>query len=317
MAVQGWDDRNILGTFFQRYEARFEGSWANTLSLYNGASDRGTEEYGILGANPKMREWIGARQAGTINKKAYEIRNRPYESTLVIGQADLDREKTGMLQARIDDFAADAGADHWEDLLIDLVNNNGLCYDGQNFFDTDHAWGDSGTQKNSLGATEVPSSNVTTTTAPTPTEAANVILETTAHMLTIKNDKGREVNGQARNFLIVVSTVPLFSAVTQAIASNMLTGTVDNPLNGMKLGGFSYQVRMVSRLTSATEKIRLFRTDGGLKPFILQDEQGLEVNMLGRGSDFYFDNKAIKLGVDARRGAGYGLWEHAAEVTLT
>ena len=60
----------------------------------------------------------------------------------------------------------------------------------------------------------------------------------------------------------------------------------------------------------------MYRTDGPLKPFILQDEQALQVQMLGRDSDYFFENKAIKLGVDARRAVGYGMWEYAAKVTL-
>jgi phage major head subunit gpT-like protein len=61
----------------------------------------------------------------------------------------------------------------------------------------------------------------------------------------------------------------------------------------------------------------MFRTDGELKPFILQQEQDIEYNLLGRGSDYYFENKAIKLGVNASRGAGYGLWEHALQATFS
>jgi phage major head subunit gpT-like protein len=317
MSAKGFDDRNILGLYYAQYEERFQGSWANDVSLYNGDSDRAVEEYGLLGANPVMREWIGARQAGTINKNPYEIRNRKYESTLEIDGADLDRDKSGLLDANIGSFASDSGADHWENLLIDLINSNGLCYDGQNFFDTDHLWGDSGTQKNEVTATEIPAADVGTATAPTPTEAAAVILQMAGYMMTIKNDKGRAMNGQARNFLIAVSTVSLYSAVAQAVTANMLTGVTDNPLMGLRQQGFNFVPKLIPTLTSATAKVRMFRTDGALKPFILQDEKGMEVQLLGRGSDFYFDTGKIKLGVDARRGAGYGLWEHALSCTLS
>lgn len=319
MGVSGFDDRNIEGMFYGEYAARFEGSWASTLGLPT-ISDSAEETYGFLGANPAMREWIGARQAAVLNKKQFTIRNSPYEASMVIKETDLNRDKTGLLKARMGSFAGDAGADHWEDLVISLINSNGLCYDGQNFFDTDHSFGDSGTQTNALTATEVPSSNVGTATAPTPLEMANVILEMTAYMLTYKNDKGRDVNGQARKFVIMVSTAQLFSAAMQAVGGIMLStgsGTVDNPLKGFMGAGFSWEVKMVSRLTSATAKVRMFRADGALKPFILQEEQPLATDLLGKGSDFYFDNKAYKFGVDAIRAAGYGLWEHAAEVTLT
>jgi phage major head subunit gpT-like protein len=318
MGPSGFDDRNVRGLFLAAYEATFAGSYAEQLGMLV-PSTRGTETYGFLGANAAMREWIGARRAAVLNKTQFSIMNREYENTIAIKQSDLERDATGMLQARLNTFASDAGADHWQSLLVDLINANGLCYDGQNFFDTDHSFGDSGTQKNELTATEVPSANVTTADAPTPTEMANVILEQTAYMLGIVNDQGRPVNGQARNFHIQVQTPRLFSAAMQAISGNLLTGNVDSPLTGMKVGGFKYTVGLEPRINHADEakQVHLYRTDGGLKPFILQSERELEVDVLGKGSDFYFDNRAVKLGVNVSRAVGYGLWEFASRVTLS
>lgn len=316
MGVSGFDDRNIQGMFYGEYEAAFAGSYAAQLGMVVPSSSA-QETYGFLGANPAMREWIGARQAQILNKKQYTIINKPYEAAMVIPQADVQRDKSGLLAARMGSFAADAGANHWESLLVALIIANGLCYDGQNFFDTDHSFGDSGSQKNEIGATEVPASNVTTTTAPTPAEMAACILQSTAHMLTLVNDKGRPINGQARQFLIQVSTAALFSAAVQAITSNLLVGPVDNPLTGMKQGGFGYSVQLEPGITGATDKINIYRTDGRIKPFILQDEKPVETDVLGPGSDFWFENKAYKLGVDARRAVGYGEWAHAVRLTLT
>lgn len=315
--MPGFDDRNIIGLFQSRYEQRFEGSWARRLSLYNPDSNSAQEEYGIFGGFPKMREWIGARQGETIAQKAYQVRNRPYESTLVVKERDLGRDKTGLLEAYIGSFAEGVVVNQWEDLLTDLINDNGLCYDGHNFFDTDHQWGSSGVQKNSVTASDLAALNVTDPTAPTPTEMATVILSLVGHMLTLKDDKGRYVNGNARRFVVQVSTVPLYTAALQAISANLLTGLVDNPLTGLKIGGFQFDVLLIPSLTNATTKVRVYREDGELKPFLLQQEQDINYMLLGEDSDFYFENKAIKLGVDASRGAGYGLWEHAVEGTLS
>lgn len=317
MAVSGFDDRNVIGIFQSQNEERFEGSWAQSLSFYNPNSDRATESYGIFGGYPKMREWIGARQANTVNKKQYEVRNKPYESTLVVPQTLLNRDKSGMLTSYIGGFAEGVVINQWEDLLIDLINTNGNGFDAQPFFSASHSFGDSGTQKNLVTSSDVPALDVTTATAPTPTEMANVILGLTAHLLTLKDDKASYLNGNARKFVVVVATVPLFSAAVQAINGNMLTGNVDSPLTGMKLGGFSYEVKMIPGLTSATDKVFVFRTDGAFKPFILQEEQGIEYEYLGLGTEFYFENHAVKLGVNTSRGAGYGWWPHAIRGTLS
>lgn len=315
--MPGFDDRNIIGLVQSTYEERLGGSWAGRMSLYNPDSDSAVEEYGIFGGHAAMREWIGARQANTINKKQYEIRNRDYEATLVVPEKDLNRDKSGLLQAHVNNFVDSTVIYQWEDLLTALINANGACYDGQNFFSATHSWGDSGVQKNLVVAGDLAALNVGTATDPTPQEMAGAILALVGHMMTFKNDKGRYVNGNAKQFVVQVATVPLYSAAMQAITSNLLTGMVDNPINGMKLGGFKFDVLLNAGLTSATDKIRIFREDGALKPFITQEEQGIDYQLLGRGSDFYFDNKAIKLGVDTSRGAGYGQWTDAIDGQLS
>lgn len=317
MANQGFDDRNVIGIYRNEYQERFEGSWAQSVSLFNGNSNSASEFYGIFGAIGGLREWVGERQLQTISKKLYEVRNVPYEASLPIREIDLDRDKTGILSTYIGSFASEAAADHWEDLIAGLVNTNGNCYDGQTFFSTTHVWGNSGTQSNSVTASDVPALDVASTTNVTPYEMANVINGLAAQMLLVKNDKGRYVNGQARQFTIAVSTPQLYSAAVSALTQTVMQGIVDNPMAGFKNVGFDYKVKLIPSLTNAAAKVRLFRTDAKLKPFILQEEKPLETSLLGRDSDHFFKNKEIVLGVDGRRGAGYGLWEYAIEGTLS
>lgn len=314
--MPGFDDRNVIGLIQSAAEERFEMNWATGLSLYNGNSDRAAEQYGIFGGFAKMREWLGARQGNQVAQKQYEIRNRKYESTLVVKNDDLNRDKSGLLQAHIGDWVDGTIMYQWEDLVTDLINANSACYDTKNFFATDHQFEAETAQKNLLSSTEVAALDVATATAPTPTEMAAAILGITGHMLTFKDNKDRFVNGGARKFTVAVATVNLFSAAVQAISGNLLTGNVDNPLTGMKMGGFSYEVKMIPALTSATDKVFVFRNDGSLKPFLLQEEVGIQYKRLGEGSDFEFENDAIKIGVNTNRGAGYGQWMHAARGTL-
>lgn len=315
--MAGFDDRNVIGLFQSRYEELFNMNWARELSLYNPSSDRDTEQYGIFGGFPKMRQWIGARQAQTVAQRSYSIRNLAYESTLVVPQRMLDRDKTGLLSAHVGNFAQGCVANHWEDLLVALINTNGLCYDGQNYFDTDHQFEAETAMKNEVTDTEVPALNVTTATNPTSAEWSAAIMGLVGHMMTFTDDKGRYVNQTARKFAVAVSTVSLWTGLNTALTQNVQAGTVDNPLNGLRAAGYSFTPLFLPGLTSATAKVRMFRMDGELKPFILQQEQDIEYNLLGRGSDYYFENKAIKLGVDASRGAGYGLWEHAISGTFS
>lgn len=320
MGTTGFDDRNILGGFDIAARDAFAGSWASGISFYNGNSDRATETYGVLGANSAMREWVGARQAQILRKKEYSITNAKYESTLVIPKEEVERDKSGLLQERMSMFAQDVVAGHWESLGTTLLNAgaSGLAYDGVAFYSASHVWGDSGTQSNLLTSSALSALDVTTAAAPTPAEMARIILGVVAHMQGLKNDKGRLINGSARAFQIHCPTVNFYSAAVQAVASERLSesGQIDNPLRGLALAGFKFSVVPNYDLTD-TDAIQVFRTDGPLGALILQDEQEPELSVLGPGSDFYFENDAYKLGVNARRGAGYGFWEYAVNATIS
>jgi len=322
MANTGYDDRNIIGLFQALYEDRVDQSWAGKLSLYNGDSDRAEEEYGIFGGFPQMREWVGARQLQTIGKKTFAIRNRPFESSLPVREVDLDRDKTGLLEAYIGDYAEQVPAGHWEDLLIELINNNGVCYDGQNFFDTDHKFSASSSesqQTNEVTATQCPALNVATATSPTAEEAARALLQLVGYQQGFTNDRSRAVNGNAKDFLVMVKSVELHSAILEAVSSQNLSNTVSNPLTGLRMDNVKFEVIRVPSLSFAndTSRVMVFRKDGRLKPFLRQDEKAMEYDMLDRNSDHFKLNKELVMLLDARRGAGYGIWQHAIRGTFS
>ena len=64
------------------------------------------------------------------------------------------------------------------------------------------------------------------------------------------------------------------------------------------------------RMTT-TDVVYLFRTDGRMKPFILQDAVAPTVDFLGEGSDRAFLTNQYLFGVRAVRAAGYGQWAYA------
>lgn len=314
------DDANIIALFYNEYEPTPAGSWATALSFFNPESDRGKEKYGIFGSNPTFREWVGELQLDNLRKWEYEITNKRYAAALDITSAERRRDKSGLLERKLGTFARDSSADHWEDLLSTLINSNGLAYDGQNFFDTDHVLGDSGTIVNAATNTQIPSANVTTPTAPTPTEAANVLLEAVGHMQSFRNDRGRLVNGTARRFVVMVSTNLLFSAFRQAAAATTLTGNTDNPLRGLFADGYAFDIRLNPNVNVSGHgsMVHLFRADDPASlPFIIQQEVPVDVSLLGEGSDHYVKTDNYLLRAKTERGAGYGQFLSALRVTLS
>src|SRR5690606_13285187 len=82
----------------------------------------------------------------------YSLKNKHWESSLLIAKTDIADAKILKYGTPINVLAAEASY-HPDELTISVMvagETTGLCFDGQLFYDTDHAWGDSGTQSNDL-----------------------------------------------------------------------------------------------------------------------------------------------------------------------
>lgn len=310
----------IIGSFYEQLQSEWSNSWASKLGWLNTGSNQETETYKWLGNVPKFREWIGGRAAGKPKVETYSITNKLWEQTLEFNIDDLRRDKTGQIQLRIGELAQ-AGSAFWEDLITQLIIDDGVCYDGQNFFDTDHPIAESTTSsttaKNELTASEITALNVGTATEPTPDEAAKVLQGLVGYFHTFKNDQNHLINAQARSFMIMVATPQLWAPFSTAISQQTLTSGASNPVNGLKSMGYSFDLVMNPNLTSSTDLVRIFRTDAKLKPFILQQETDTQVTVIGAGSEEEFKNRRHLFGTSRIGNAGYGLWQYGIKATLS
>jgi phage major head subunit gpT-like protein len=307
--------RAVIGMYYAQLEVPNAGNWLNGVSnLFN--SDQASEQYPFLGQVPRMREWIGGRQAKGLSENSMTIKNKHYESTLEIALKDLRRDKTPQLQARVSEFAAEGDA-HWSTLVSDLIiaAPSALCYDGQYYFDTDHVEGKSGTQNNDIQVdiSTLPCAVHGAITAPSMEEMQQSIIKGIAAILSFKDDQGRAMNSNARSFLV---TVPIGLWV-QAVAavSAVTTAALQNNSNPNVLAGMKIDVQMIPELTW-TDSFAVWRTDSAIKGIIRQNETEPQVKLKDENSEFAFDNDAIQIGIDAWRGADYGLWQRACYVTM-
>lgn len=315
-----FDTRDVIGSFRRRFTQSYDSSWANLIAT-RVDTDKETETYRWLGSAYSPREWLGYRLERPTNRYTMSITNKKYETSYRFDVDDLRRTvKSGnQIPLVLADMARKAAV-YPETLFTTLITNgdtttSGLCYDGQQFFDTDHSEGDSGTQKNDLTASEIPSANVTTTTAPTPTEWANVLVEAIGYQYGWLDDAGDPSNGDARQFMVMVGTSSLYSGLVQAINLNSLSSGADNPLRG--LTGINVIPVLNPRRSAATAEFNMFRLDAETKPFIHQVEVDLETTMIGAGSETEYEEDAHKFGIKMVRGVGYGYWQHAMEVTFS
>ncbi|MGH8039293.1 MAG: Mu-like prophage major head subunit gpT family protein [Stenotrophomonas sp.] len=102
-------------------------------------STTGAEEYGWLGAFPSVREWIGDRVINGIETHGYTIKNKSYESTVGVPRDKIEDDQFGIYSPMMQEMGRSVAA-HPDELVFGLLRNGdkSLCYDGQNFFDTDH-----------------------------------------------------------------------------------------------------------------------------------------------------------------------------------
>ena len=310
MSAASLTSRAIIGEFYNTLEQNTGALWVPGTSMLI-QSDQESETYKWLGMAPTMREWVGGRQAKGFRDNGITIANKRFEATMEVLLDEMRRDKTGQVMIRVRELAERTNA-HWAKLLTALViaGESAVCYDNQFFFDTDHAEGDSGTQDNDITL------NIGTPTAPTAAEMETAILNSVQQILGFKDDTGEPMNEEAKSFLVMVP-VPFMAATAAALKNPVITDATGSRTNTItSLGGFSFELAVNPRLTWTT-KFATFRTDGQTKPFIRQEEQGVEVSAIAEGSELEFKERKHHYGVTASRNVGYGYWQHACLTTLT
>ena len=110
------------------------------MKVTSGGSD---ETYGWLGLFPNMRQWVGSRVVRSLAVHSFTIENLDFESTVSVPRNAIMDDKLGVFKPTFAELGH-ITRQHPEELIFDLLANgfDTQCYDGQNFFDTDHPVGD-------------------------------------------------------------------------------------------------------------------------------------------------------------------------------
>lgn len=298
--------RAVIGSFYAALE-QADAGWVNDLS-FKVQSNQASEQYAWLGMAPAMREWLGGRSATDLREFSYSLANKEHEATLEVTVPELRRDKTGQLNVRIGELA-DRVMSYPAKLLSTLIEagESTTGYDGQFFFDTDHAEGSSGTQDNDITYA------ASTGTTPTVDEMRTAIINSIKQILGFKDDRGEPMNENARTFAVMVPLTYWQQAIEAVTLPTVSAGGANVIPN---LPGFNIRVLPNVRL-SWTTKMATFRTDGRVKPFILQEEMPLSMKAVAEGSELEFNENKHRYGVDWSGNVGYGYWQHACLTTFT
>jgi phage major head subunit gpT-like protein len=132
----------VFNTAFQETE-----TWYERAAMTVPASTR-IMDYRFLLDFPMVREWLGDRQISSLEPKAYQVETKDWEATIEVDRNDIEDEQVGLYNPIVAALAQEARK-HPEKLIADLMTGGfaTACYDGKNFFATDHEVG-SGTASN-------------------------------------------------------------------------------------------------------------------------------------------------------------------------
>lgn len=270
--------------------------WHHLLSTR--VSSTGSQnDYAWMNDLPGMREWVGARVVHNLAASNYSLVNKHFESTIGVN-ADHIRDDNLGIYAPISQAHGEACAKHPDELLVNLLENGHAleCFDGQNFFDTDHPVNPKdasfGVYQNYWSSGKALSQ-------------ANFEFAMNA-MAAFKGEQGKKL--RCRGSLLVVPqalemTGRRILKQKLAIESNSADSAagVDNLTFGMA------DLLVIPELTSDTAWY-LLDTRKAIKPFVYQTREALRFVTKNRvDDDVVLEENMVKFYADQRDNAGFTL----------
>jgi len=260
-----------------------------------------TEKYAWLGRLNKMKEWVDTKQVESVIDKSYSLENLAFENTFGVDKFDILNDNVNGAYTRIRDLATQA-KEFPQILMIDRLIENGICYDGQNFLDTDHSEGDSGAQVNTASGAGVAIANIVTDF-----RAAR------ARMRALKDSKGNPIWRTAHGLNLVVLCPTALEGVFEELLNAAYISQTENVLKGAA----DLVVLPALDANDANDWYLCAYTNSGLAPFILQENQPAKFVAQEEESEGGFFHRTYHYGCEWYGNVGYGMWQMIQRIVNT
>lgn len=263
-------------------------------------SSKSSEEYGWLGDTPELREWKSERTPKALAEYGFTIKNKKYEASIRVDNDAIEDDQYGQIVARIQSMGTGA-KQSYDRQLVEVIEagKSTACYDGQNFFDTDHSEGASGVQSNHY--------------VTTPLNLANAKIVISAGEA-FKSDTGKLV--AVRFSHIMVPPVLEWTAreIFDPSAGLVATNVGDFALKGRCKVIVNPYLDGTGGANAAYYFLDLTKP---IKPFIFQLRKALKFDQVStQNPDTHvFMTDASLYGVSGRHAFGYGDWRYAVRGT--
>lgn len=267
-------------------------------------STTGQNDYAWLSKFPKMRKWIGEKSVKSLEASKYVIVNDDFEATVEVDRNDIDDDNLGIYGPQAQ-MAGESSAQLPDEIVMGVVNGafTTVCFDGQNFFDTDHPVNDGKGNVVSVSNKGTKALSIATLKAAQDSYGAY-----RTAMRKFKDDEGRPLNVKPNILLVGPALEDIANALMMV---DRLEDGKPNPYKG------TAEVVVDARIESDTQWF-LLDTTKPVKPFIYQERKApVFVQQTDPQSDDVFNLKKFKFGAEARAAGGYGFWQLAFGSTGT
>lgn len=137
-------NQSNLRSLYTGFSTAFQGAFSAVKPMYERVattvpSTTAENEYGWLGQIPRFREWVGDRHVNSISAHGYTVKNKEFELTVGVRRVHIEDDNIGIYSPLFQELGR-ASASFPDEQVFPLLKAGWttLCYDGQNFFDTDH-----------------------------------------------------------------------------------------------------------------------------------------------------------------------------------
>ena len=257
-------------------------------------SNKESESYAWLGETNGLKPWKDERVPHSLLENGFSLKNEDYEDTIAVDKNALADEQYGQIKIRVQNMGTVA-KQSYDEYLAAKIEANDVCYDGQNFFDTDHEEGESGVQ-----------SNVYTTGKAFSAASLKIIM---SDMRKFKMSNGKKAKVKPSHVMVPADLEwtamevldPAAISVTTDPSKAVMKGKLDIIVNDELADNGANSVYYVLDLKSRA-----------VKPFIFQNRQSITFEALDDPKNIeLFMRKKIYYGVEARFAFGYGDWRLA------
>lgn len=280
----------------------FQNGYSGVATIYQEIttevmSTKASEDYGWLGETAGLKEWLDERAPASLKENGFTLKNKDYEDSIAVDRNAIEDDQYGMVKMRVQKMAVSAKKSYDKE-LVKLIEGNGLCYDGQNFFDTDHQEDKSGVQSNYFSSGYA-------------LAADKAKLVVTA-MRGFKDDQGNPAGINPSHIMVPTGLEftakelfdPTYVSVTTDPSKATLKGLLKVIVNPY----------LANAGTVANSAYYILDLTQPVKPFIFQNRKPLEFVAVDQPSDIdFFMRKTLYYGVDARFAFGFGDWRMAAK----